>query len=203
MRVRALFALGSSFLGACASTDLDVRDEGAFYATARVRKELDDLGPHEGRHVEAAWTTAHSDSRELDATIGAAFAGIGTETHVRERLWAGAVGGLTWQHAELDAAAGDVDARDGLGPYAALQAGWAVTGALELRARVQLAMYLRDFDVTSSAELGPRFTFTEHASLFAGWRYATYELRDLGDLLSIEEVELDASGVALELQFAF
>lgn len=189
-------------LASCASTHRDGTDREAFFADVRVRKEFEGEPDHEDAHFEAGWSLTDGDDDDLDFAIHDMTVGIGSDRRIGEDGWAGFVGGLAWQHLELDVEGTDFDGADSVGPYLALQGGWRVMTWLEPFARADVDLYLPDFGSTLGFEVGARI-HVDPAALFLGWRYAHYELNDVNEYAGVDEVELDVSGFVAGLEFAF
>ncbi len=88
-----------------------------------MRKELEGAPDHQGAHLEAGWSLSDGDVDDLEFTIRAATLGVGLDWDIGGDGWAGLVGGLAWQHIDLDLYATDFDDKDSFGPYVALQGG--------------------------------------------------------------------------------
>lgn len=194
--------VGASFVASCGSVQREGDDRTAFSADVRVRKELKGEPDHQGPHLEAGWSLADGDADGIDFAIHDATVGFGYDWNIGTEGWAGFVGGLAWQHLDLDVEGTDFDGEDSFGPYVALQGGWRVTTWLEPFARADAGFYLPDIGSTIGIELGARIHVVEPAAMFVGWRYAHYEINDF-DSLDVDEVDLDVSGLIVGLEFAF
>jgi len=194
---------GACLLSGCVNIDIDETDHSALFLDARVRKGLDGSEDHSGPHVELGWTSAQGETDALEYSIGAAFLGMGLEAPLGDQGWVGPVAGIRWQVNDLDPALVELDADDGVGPYIALEGGWHATSWLEPYARAEVALYLNEYSSTGGFEAGARLHFIEHTALFAGWRFAQYNIDDVDSAVGISKVELDASGLVLGLDLSF
>lgn len=190
-------------LPACITSDADEVDRSANFYGARVRKELDSDVPHRGKFVELSWTALESDEAELDTSLHTVTLGLGVDGALGERGFGGAAAGLAWQASDFDSPTDDLDTEDDYGPYVAIHGGWSANEWLELFARADVALFLDEFSTMFSFEAGPRLHFLDHTALFLGWRYARHDVRDLDGALSLESIEIDASGLVLGLELSF
>lgn len=187
----------------CVSHTLDVDDRQALFVDARVRKTIRPEAGDHPLHIEGAWIRASGSDRDLDYSIHTLNAGAGVEGELGQQGWSAVAGGLSLQDVDLDSSAIGVNHNAGLGLYAALEGGWHATTVVEPYARIEAALYFVDFGTTLSIEAGARLHVVDHAALFVGWRYTRFNIRDVDHTLSVDEVDLDASGLALGLSFTF
>jgi len=190
-------------LPSCGSINRDEVDRDAFFAGARVRQSMDGTADHDGTFVEAAWDSVNGDTNGLDYSVGQASFGFGIDGPIDTEGWAGVVTGVGWQMPDFESVSEDFDPDDAIGPWVAIQGGWMATSWLEAYARTDVGLYFKDMNTMFSIQIGARFHFVEPAAFFVGWRYAAYQFNDLEDLLSVDEIELDASGLALGLELSF
>ncbi|MBI5433824.1 MAG: hypothetical protein HZA52_13410 [Planctomycetes bacterium] len=194
----------ATLLAACGTVSLDETDHDALFVGARVEKRLSGTAVHDGTHLEAEWRMADGETEALDYSIETLALGFGVDRTVGEHGWIGAVGGLAWQGADFDTTPDELEDLNGVGPYFALQAGWLATPWFEPYARAGGSLYFPEFGNELSVEAGARFHAFEHASLFVGWRYASYEFGDFDpNALGVDTLELDTSGLVVMLQLGF
>lgn len=192
-----------ALLASCASADVDGDDRDALFLDARVRKVFEGEPDHDGTYVEAGWREASGDTAGVDYRISTVSVAFGTDSPVGTSGWAGFASGLAWQRSDFDSELQDLDRDDAYGPVVIVQGGWLATTWLEPCARADLGLYFPDFSTALGVEVGARFHVVEHAALFAGWRYTYFHLSDFDDFTSVDDAELDASGLALGLELAF
>jgi hypothetical protein len=190
-------------LPSCGSINRDEVDRDAFFATLRVRQALDGTAEHEGTYVEAGWDSVNGDTNGLDYSVGTASLGFGIDGPIDTEGWAGIVGGVGWQMTDFESVSEEFDPDDAIGPWIAIQGGWMATSWLEAYARTDLGLYFKDMNTMFGIQIGARFHFVEPAAFFVGWRYTAYQFNDLGDLSGVDEIELDASGLAVGLELSF
>lgn len=196
-------AVAAASLAACTTADIDESDHRAFFADVRVRKTLDGTDDHSGPFAEAGWTSASGSAGEIDYRIETWNLGAGMEWPATEQLRVVVGGGLGWQVNGFDDASGVVHVGNGLGPYVTLEAGWLATPWLEPYVRAGGMLALNQLSYTEQLELGARLHLVQPAVFFIGWRATSYDLDDIDDLLTIDSVELDASGLVVGLEFWF
>jgi hypothetical protein len=193
----------TALLSARSSVYRDESDRETLFLDARVRKELRGADIHQGAHLEAGWQSALGDTNGLDYSIGTLQVGVGFDARIEEHGWAGVVTGVAWQYTHFDAPVEDLENEDDIGPYVAVQGDWSVMPWLEPFVRGDFAVYFPDFDTRIGIEAGLRYHFIEHTAVFAGWRYTHYAIQDLDPFLDFDQLELDASGLAVGLELAF
>lgn len=195
---------GLLLAGACQSIDVDENDRDALFVEGRVRKELKRDEDGTATFVEAGWTSLRGETSQLDYAIDTLTLGGGLDFPAGEQGHVEVGGGLAWQLNDLEIAPADNDDHNGFGPFLTGEAGWRLAPWLEPYARVIGAFYVDEADTMTSFEAGLRLHASENAALCVGWRYATYEMDDFdGGALTIDEIELDASGVVVGLLLSF
>jgi hypothetical protein len=192
-----------ALLPSCGSINRDEVDRDAFFVDARVRQSLDGTADHEGTFVELAYSSVGGDTNGVDYDIGTTSLGFGVDGPLGTEGWAGVVGGVGWQMTEFDSEVDDLDAEDAIGPWIAIQGGWMLNSWLEAYARTDLGLYFKDMNTMYGIEVGARFHVLDYAAFFAGWKYSAYQFNDLDDLSAVDEIELDASGLAVGVELSF
>ncbi|MDZ4775063.1 MAG: hypothetical protein SGI72_18240 [Planctomycetota bacterium] len=196
---RILIALVAASSVGCASNTLDAHDRQPFFFDARVRKNFEPSEGDKQLHIEGAWTRAAGSTNELDYSIHTVNVGAGVDAELGEHGWSAVAAGISFQRAELDTDAVDANQNTGVGLYAAVEGGWHATSIVEPYARLEGALYLVEFSTMLSLEAGARFHVVEHAALFAGWRYARFNIRDVDGAFTVDEIDLDTSGIVVGL----
>ncbi len=198
-----LVAIGAALLAACTTADIDESDHRGFFADVRVRKTLDGTDDRSGPFAEAGWTSAQGSAGQLDYRVDTWNLGAGVELSANEQLRFAIGGGLAWQVNDFDTTTGPVHVGNGLGPYVSLEASWLPAPWLEPYARAGGMLALNQLSYTEQFEVGARLHLLEPCVFFVGWRAASYDLEDIDDLLTLDSVELDASGLVVGLEFWF
>jgi hypothetical protein len=201
--LRALLLVSALVPMGCASANIDTTDRQAFFFEARARKNLEGPDTLGHTHLEGAWTRATGSTSQLDYTIHTVNVGFGVEGTLGNEGWSGVAAGASLQRTEFESNSVSIEGDTSIGPYVALEGGWHATPIVEPLARMELAFYLPDFSSILGIEIGARFHVVEHGALFAGWKYTRYNFRDLTSVTSIEEIDLDASGLVLGLSLDF
>lgn len=188
---------------ACVSDQLDATDRQAFYFEARARKQLMEADRKPHTYLEGAWTKARGNTTELDYSIDTVNVGYGVGTALGVQGWSGAAAGVSLQRARFDSDLIDTDGDTGIGTYGAIEGGFHASAVIEPLARIEAALYLRELSSMFGIEAGVRFHVVEHGALFAGWRYTRYNFREVRGGASVDEIDLDSSGLALGLSLSF
>ena len=191
-------------LAACTSVDVGGSDREAFFAAARVTKELDDDGDaRAGPRVELSWRRADGETDELDDSIDVATLGARAAVPVGDRAGPASAPGSPGRRTTSTPETIDLDSDDGVGPYLAVEGGRRATDRLEPYARVEGELYLNEYATTLALEGGVRLHAIEHAAPFVGWRYARYNVDDVDAEIGISDVELDTIGLIVGLVLNF
>jgi hypothetical protein len=192
-----------ALVAACGSVNRDEVDRDAFFVDARVRQSMDGTADHEGTFVELGYNSVDGDTQGLDYAVGTTSFGFGVDGPIDTQGWGGVVGGVGWQTTDFESDTEVLDAEDAIGPWIAIQGGWMATPWLEAYARTEVGLYFKDMNTMFGVQVGARFHVVDNAAFFAGWRYAAYQFNDLDDLSSVDEIELDASGLAVGVELSF
>lgn len=200
---RSLFvgvALAAS-LSSCVSDAIRQSDRETLFGSVRLRKSLSGDSEHDGTHAAVGWTIAHGETNEIDFTIQSVNLGLGVDGEF-ERGWLGAEAGLAWHRTHFDTTP-ELSSETMAGPYGAVQGGWLLSRGVEIGGRVEWSFTIPEASGVFLLEGGPRLRPSDWASVFVGWRYTGYDIRDLDTLTAIDEVELDTSGPIAVIELSF
>ncbi|MFN0242245.1 MAG: hypothetical protein ACKVWV_05075 [Planctomycetota bacterium] len=188
---------------ACSSLDVDESDAGELFVEGRIRKELNRAENGTSTHLELAWISVQGEEGPLEYAIDTLTFGAHVDLPFGTQGRFGIGGGLAWQANDIDIAPIDVEDENGLGPYIDVDCGWLPVHWLEPYARANVAALLNEVSTLAAFELGARVHAVEHATFYAAWRHAWYEMDDVDSDVGVSTIELDVSGLVVGVLLSF